>query len=975
MKKFTFFIIVMLILSSFESFTQYDARQIPIYLRYDYNPPKIIHGKARAIIKGDMHVDVPKFELPDNMLSEDGFRIVNVSGTQGAQDETWIAYNPTNPLNIIGSSNNTRFNHAGVGYKMAAYYTTDGGNTWAQSTTPSNMDVYVSKPTTGGMTNFDPGLAFDTKGNAYYSYGFTQITNGDDTGDNGLFVNKSTDGGKTWGEPIPVAIELAGTGTQPFHDRYSIASDINPNSPYKDRLYLAWQRFRVNPGVAFAYSTDGNESWSPVALLPGSGNGTQAPMPAVGPNGEVYVAWRQYKPNQTTDLVFNRSLDGGKTWLTQSKTILNIGNLGTINSESGRNVLPDKQSIRVSSCAYIAVDRSNGPRKGWIYVVTAGKLQGVTRIVLVHSTDGGNSWSGPKVIDENDNGTDVFFPSITVDPVTGMISIFYYSSQNDPNNIGVDGYLAVSFNGTDFKNFRLTPQTWYLNSQQSISWQGTGNFYWGDYSSITSYNATVYPLFWMPSNPNGNYYSNTSYVAIVSALPSPPSNVTFINSMEMPSKVEIKWVDPTKNKLGGDLDNFTISVYKGSEKIADVAKGVQTYTDNSAVEGEVFSYSLRTRTDDGLESELVSISGIAGGSPEPKTPTNIRTRIADNGILVMWDTPSEHIDGSDLNDLARIDFYANGNKVAEASVPEIQAGTSGSKIIELPAGKFYDIHLVAVGSRNNKETESKPTEIVFNYAGAPINDFQDNFDDAESLIPTYVVGQPQWGITDKASKSGQYSLTDSPNSDYPSRANHYIIFAPTVIAIDRPTLSWEHIALIESGDYGLVSVSTDLENWDDIASFDVNSSSEWDGTLAGSKWVSAHRSLAKYIGDTVYIRFLLNSNFIKNNDGWYIDDLRLDADGTSVDEFNKIVESVNIKISPNPVSDILELELSNSYSGNLSIDIVNALGMIVKSSDVGYSPAGKFVSQIDVNELPAGAYAIRVRIDGMIKTQSFIICK
>ncbi len=974
MRRFFSLLSLMLIIGTLAVTAQYDGRQLPAFMKYNYKAPKMLFGKARVLIRGDRYINGPKLDIPDQIMSEDGFRITNISGKHGTQDETWITYNPTNPKNIVASSNNTRYNHAGVGYKMAAYYTTDGGATWAVSTTPKNMGVYIDKPAQGGMTNFDPGMAFDTQGNLYYSYGFTQTTSGNDEGDNGIFINQSTDGGKTWSEPIPIVLATGGSTKQAFHDRYTLTSDINTNSAYKDRLYITWQRFKVSPGVMFSYSADGSDSWSSPIRLSGTATRTQAPMPTVGPNGEIYVAWRQSTTGQKTNMVFQKSTDGGAHWMSTPKTIMTVTNLGVVNSESHRNVLPDKQQMRISSCPYITVDRSNGPRKGWIYVVTAGK-DGISKphIMLTKSTDGGSTWSAIQVIDDNKIGTDVFFPAITVDPVTGMVSVFYYSSQNDKDNHGVDAYIAVSFNGNDFGNFRITPNTWYIDDSHDVSWQGTGNYYWGDYASITSYNGTAYPVFWMPSSPNGSYYTTTSYVAEISAQPMPPSDVTFVNTSVEPTKVILNWKDPTKNRLGGSMGDFKILVYKGNHKIAEVPKGTKTYTDNSAVEGEVFTYNLKTKTSDGLESALVSVSGIAGGSPEPMPPTEITTKIADNGIIVSWKNPSKHIDGTNLDDLNKIKIFADDQLAATVSLPNIQAGQNSSKLVELTPGKFYDISLVAVAKRHDKDTDSKSSDTVFNYAGAPIANFKDNFDDNNKLIPTYAVGSTKWGLTNKYSKSSPNSLTDSPNENYPNRANNFIIFAPTVITNEKPTLSWDHIAAVQTGDYAIVSVSKDLKNWSNIASFDKNAHTEWTGKVETSQWVDDHRTLKDYVGDTLYIRFTIATNLFKTGDGWFIDNVQLDDNTNSVNEWNELLNGINLSVNPNPVREDATINLHLLKSGNVTIEIYNIIGQNVQFIQSSFMPAGAYTIPFNTNELNSGVYSVRLTIDGISRFERFII--
>lgn len=973
MKRFITILIVFAFSGSLV-FSQWDARQTPYYISAESITDVPIFAKHHAYIRGDVPLNNTKWKIPDKMLTENGFKLINISGNQGSQDETWITINPSNPLNIVGSSNNIRYNHGGVGYKMSGYYTLDGGKTWAVSTTPSNINKYISAPSNGSMTNFDPTQAFDTKGNLLLAYGFAQVGNSNDEFDNGVFINRSTDGGKTWSEPIPIVTETQGTADQPFHDRYTLTCDVSPTSKYKDKYYIAWQRFKKNPGVLVSYSTNAGDDWSNAQTMIGSGYDTQAPMPVTGPNGEVYVAWRQaVAGDQSTDLEIQKSLDGGKTWLSNPVKIMNVRNLGTVNSQSGRNVLAEKQNIRISSCPYITVDLSNGPRRGWIYCVTAGKdAQSKTHIFLSKSTNNGVAWSAPQVIDNNTLGNDCIFPSISVDPITGLVAVFYYSSQNDPKNVGLDAYLAVSFDGSSFNQYRLSPTTWYLNSGYTISYQGPGNYYWGDYSGITAYNGKIYPCFWMPSSSGGDYSSVLAYSADISIAPLPPSNLTFINKSAEPTKVILNWNDPILNNLGGALTDFKIAVYKDNTLLGEVNKGVQTYTDNTALEGQTFTYNLKTITTDKLESPFISISGIAGGSSEANPPTEISSKPSAAGFDLSWKNPSKHVDNSDINDLDRIDIYNGATLVKSVTGGNIQSGSVSTQSLTLPTEKFYNINLVAVTKRGTKETTSKSSDTLLVYSGAPLTTLGENFDGTKT-IPMYLKGTIQWALTTKAANSKPNSWTDSPDGKYSNNATSYTIFAPVTIAADKKTLSFQHIAIIEAGDNGIVSVSEDLKTWKDIAYFDKTRSTDWTDDVTTSQWYSEHRTLADYEGKTIYLKFTITSNYFKNNDGWYIDDLQIDDNINSVNELANIDNNLKVELYPNPVSQNLSLNLTMANPMELTADIYDILGNKVMSLINGIYDAGSLKNDFNVSELSVGAYYIKFNSNGAVKTQNLLI--
>jgi hypothetical protein len=114
---------------------------------------------------------------------------VNASNEDGPQSETSITINPNDPSQVVGGSNEI------VRLPMRGYFSSDGGNTFGA------VDLPLPPPLSTNGTDFgsDPGVAFDTKGNVYYSYivvffnrTFHAIQGTE------VAVAKSTDGGKTW---------------------------------------------------------------------------------------------------------------------------------------------------------------------------------------------------------------------------------------------------------------------------------------------------------------------------------------------------------------------------------------------------------------------------------------------------------------------------------------------------------------------------------------------------------------------------------------------------------------------------------------------------------------------------------------------------------------------------------------------------------------------------------------------------------
>ena len=193
--------------------------------------------------------------------------------SQRAQIETSVAINPTNPKNIIATAitqSTSSDNRIGI------YYSLDQGLSW-------NGTDDVTGPGSG-----DPVIDFDPDGGAYLLY---QKRN-----DGKLYIKKSNDGGLNWTAPIMVA----NLGQNNFDKPWLAISPIR-NENGKFNIYVSVTSFlTVNnatttdpiPSDIVVYrSKDGASTFqSPYKELHSSYY-LQGSSVAIGPNGEVYLAW------------------------------------------------------------------------------------------------------------------------------------------------------------------------------------------------------------------------------------------------------------------------------------------------------------------------------------------------------------------------------------------------------------------------------------------------------------------------------------------------------------------------------------------------------------------------------------------------------------------------------------------------------------------------------------------------------------
>src|SRR5712692_9594731 len=126
-----------------------------------------------------------------------GSSVVDVTGDTTSQNESPLAVNPTNPMNMITGNNDWNYND-GCGMNV----TFDGGRTWTPSL-PNGFLPGITKftndpnvPGTGAYdAGGDPTVAFGPDGTAYF---VCQAFNFTPPFAIAMLANRSTDGGKTW---------------------------------------------------------------------------------------------------------------------------------------------------------------------------------------------------------------------------------------------------------------------------------------------------------------------------------------------------------------------------------------------------------------------------------------------------------------------------------------------------------------------------------------------------------------------------------------------------------------------------------------------------------------------------------------------------------------------------------------------------------------------------------------------------------
>jgi len=119
-------------------------------------------------------------------------------------------------------------------------------------------------------------------------------------------------------------------------------------------------------------------------------------------------------------------------------------------------LLPNTNQVRVYNYPVIAVDNSNGPYAGNLYLAMYTWAGTYLRVQVIRSTDGGATWSKPVPVAPASDTHDQFFPAISVNP-TGLVGVSWLDRRNDPANLSYQAFAAISTDGgKTFPNTQLT---------------------------------------------------------------------------------------------------------------------------------------------------------------------------------------------------------------------------------------------------------------------------------------------------------------------------------------------------------------------------------------------------------------------------------------------------------------------------------------------------------------------------------------
>ena len=404
-----------------------------------------------------------------------------------------LAVDPSNPMRVVASFVDLRSRRCGMMRSL------DGGLTWKRLDASPALDSYPFCLVTNNNIFHGP-MEFGRNGTLYYALAGWDLQDGGlRIGNTSVLLGRSNDLGDTW-ETTVVRDARGREGDASEQNRPMTGIAVDTRNGKEDHVYLVFRRQFPNAAAPnskpiipmVAVSTDGGRTFAePVDLskgvfdsaavredafrstttLPGPtttttlgpagslaaqpnqaanfGGGT--PAVTVDGKGHIYVVWSSITFNMSNNpaaaVYVSRSTDQGKTW-----EAIRVANFDQKNTS-----FPNPPRIAWSP---------DGGAQGTVHIVREWaprpELASVRDIVHQRSTDGGNTWSEPKRLNDDDPEGLRFhgIPDIKVAP-NGRIDVTWWDTRHEQGIRSNDVYYVSSTdNGKTWSpNIRVTDRS------------------------------------------------------------------------------------------------------------------------------------------------------------------------------------------------------------------------------------------------------------------------------------------------------------------------------------------------------------------------------------------------------------------------------------------------------------------------------------------------------------------------------------
>jgi len=549
-------ILLLLISTFFSNFIFSQINEVTIPTHQDGTP--IVCEKFEFLEKKIPYLHIPQNnnttiplppQLQANTRTNDD---VQVGDSGKSEFEVHAAVNPFDPSNIVVGAMSITGSGAGLILNFSVYYTNDFGSTWARS--PFNGEIPNELIGGGG----DPMIVFDENGDVYFSWVLVTI-NQSQVGTWAMYLARSTNGGANWiidGTPIEsntFTDFVAFSDLASAVDKQWMVTDHSPASDYTGHIYVTYVDINIASGtynMKVKRRLPGTTSFSNNAVIINTQNYTIAQFAsiAVGTDGAVYASFFGVLPNGEFGIYVAKSTDGGATFAAEQK-VSNIAFPPLFTGATSINGIDDN---RLYPCPHIVTDPSNPDNiyMTWTaYGVNSQASNGLD-IYITKSSDAGNSWSTPIVVN-NDTDTEAhqFYSSIAVNEM-GIVFVSWYDQRDNGGTDSTHYYMGFSLDGG--ATFEQSNVTSAASDFGQIA-TSNGAIGPGEYNQIVTTGNWAIP-FW------GDGRTNNGNISVYAAF----LNITQLDVQEIKSlNTQYSFIGPKPNPIT-DRAVFDLNLKKSS---------------------------------------------------------------------------------------------------------------------------------------------------------------------------------------------------------------------------------------------------------------------------------------------------------------------------------------------------------------------------------------------------------------------------
>ena len=430
-----------------------------------------------------------------------------------AYEPPTLLIHPTDPDTVVGATIEL------TSGECRLLRSDDGGRGWdLLEKTPSPPEFpQCFKGAVYGYLNETP-IAWGRNGTLYWGLNGLHPTRVDP--DTSVLVARSTDLGDTWSSSVVADARQPTARAVTNPSRLVTGLAVDATSGPDDIVYVALVTFPAGTGpreVLFSVSTDGGRTFS-APRLPydeatskrlGGEPGLEGlpPQLRVAGDGTLYILM----PGRSADtsiphrLLLGKSTDKGATF-----TYTEVAGLLEANSTPGLAWSPE------------------GSPTGTLHVVYEDGYRqplGVHKIFYARSTDGGATFTPPKLLNDDDPAKSYsqFNPNVSVAP-DGRVDVVWWDFRDDAGLYATDVYYAYSTdNGSTWsRNFRVTEQS---IDRKVGTW--SNNFDYRAPPSIASTDETAL-VGWDQTSPDGPWQDLMTATVQLTELPADNAAIPYV---------------------------------------------------------------------------------------------------------------------------------------------------------------------------------------------------------------------------------------------------------------------------------------------------------------------------------------------------------------------------------------------------------------------------------------------------------------